>query len=94
MIDMVLYICDKKKDCNGNCGECKHTDEIQHAKNFKLEGDDFVEIDNKDSIKEYLKNVSGYELYTILTENVKYEELLKCIYSINKDFMFALGDKK
>lgn len=30
-----MYLCDQKKDCNTspNCGICKHTKDINHAKN-------------------------------------------------------------
>ena len=42
----VFYICDGKKEdckrtnCYQNCGECKHTEDIEHAKNFCRDGID------------------------------------------------------
>lgn len=42
----VLYLCDRRacKSCNSIAGgDCKHTTDIRHAKNFELIGDLFWE---------------------------------------------------
>lgn len=45
----VLYICDREK-CEDCFNSCNHTTDISHAKNFKLEGNFYVEDDGKEII--------------------------------------------
>ena len=40
----VLYECDKRACVNCKRGECHHTADVRHAKNFELFGDAFVEV--------------------------------------------------
>lgn len=44
----VAYLCDKnkKRTCGIlTCGDCKHTTDVAHAKNFAREGDLYMEIE-------------------------------------------------
>lgn len=44
----IYYLCDQracKKCCSTDENSCHHTDDIRHAKNFRLVGDIFVEVD-------------------------------------------------
>lgn len=43
----VLYLCDGKS-CDRGCalGDCKHTTDIRHAKNFEKKGGYFFEVEN------------------------------------------------
>lgn len=41
----VVYLCDEKacKNCRSDAKECKHTSDIKHAKNFKLDNGVYFE---------------------------------------------------
>ena len=38
----IMYLCDGRY-CEGDCGDCKHTTDIEHAKNFHRIGETYIE---------------------------------------------------
>lgn len=83
---MITYLCDKKKECNEECGQCKHTQDIKHAKNFKREGEDYIEQEPNFGIGD----LEPRELYQLLINEVKYETLLRVVANINHDIKSVL----
>ena len=82
----IFYLCDKKKICNENCGKCIHTKDITHAKNFKRDGEDFIEVEPNFNIG----NFTPEALYHFLINNVKYETLIEVVGAINNDMKKCL----
>lgn len=58
----ILFICDKRRCAHCNPG-CTHTSDIQHAKNFELFDDIYIEREKKSKltrpIRRILKRLSG-----------------------------------
>lgn len=72
----VIYACDGR-DCGGECKECKHTTNVEHAINFSKEGDIFVErIQSGESDlisrKVLLENVKHMDFTTVANDGIKY----------------------
>lgn len=47
----VLYLCDQKRCIKCHYPECKHTNDIRHAKNFEKQGGYFWEVEDPHIIK-------------------------------------------
>ena len=69
----VMYLCDKKRECNHNCifgedNECSHTHDEKHAKNSKVPG--VVHLFNQlgDFINEHFEIKYGPDGKIILIE--------------------------
>lgn len=56
----IVYVCDRKacNSCSSHVGDCYHTSDIEHAKNFERRGDTYFEKENE---VVYLCEGKGYD---------------------------------